>query len=141
MSFLTAKDLMEKAHLVSPEESIEKIKKLLVGHEDILLVVDNDGKFLGEIPESNLLKLIVSEDFLDEEDVVGILGSSYDDDFVANSASSIMTSHNFVVKPKTKAEDIAVLLYKEDIESLAVVDKGKVVGVIHLNKFIEKMLK
>ena len=52
-----------------------------------------------------------------------------------------MTPHTFSVKPSTSADQVAVILYKEAVLSLPVVDKGEVVGVIHHNKFIRKMLK
>lgn len=138
---MKAKDLMEKAHIVNIDTNIEDIKKKLIGAEDCLIVVNKRNKIIGEIHEQDLLKLIIPEDKLDEEEVGGILGVGYDDDFISTDASKIIKKHNITIDPEFPADEIGLIFYKEDIMSIPVVKGKEILGTIHLNNYIKKMLK
>lgn len=138
---LLAKDIMVKPKFVEPKAKISEIKKDLIGKENCLTVVDEKGRFLGEIHELDLLKLVIPEEKLEEEDVAGVMGAAYDPEFTGHTADMIMRKHEITVPPDTDATDVAVIMYKEDIRSVPVIKGDKIIGVIHLNQVIRKMIK
>jgi len=138
---LTAKDIMVKPKIVSARAKISEIRKDLIGKENCLTVVDEAGNFMGEVHELDLLKLVIPEERLEGEDVAGVMGAAYDPEFTGHTAEMIMRKHEITVPPGTDATDVAIIMYKEDVRSVPVMQKKKIIGVIHLNQVIRKMLK
>ena len=129
-----ASDVMAEPRFVDEEQSVERAAEILCGEENTLIVGDADS-FSGEVHESHLLKVLIPENMIDEEDVVGILGFSYDTDYVADSVSDVMNKHQVTVSPDTSVGRVAFVMNKEGLRSVPVVrdTDQKVVGVVHEN--------
>jgi CBS domain-containing protein len=101
--------------------------------------VRRNGNIVGEIHEHSLLKVLIPEDRLDEEKVVGILGLSFDQKYVADTAEDVMNKHEVTVGPEESLGEIAFLMDREDLRAIAVKDDGDIVGVVHENRVIEEI--
>ncbi len=134
---LTARDIMFRPKIVHPRDPIAKLKRILKTTEDTIIVINKRGKFLGEIHEYDLLKLIVPEQEISEEEVVGILGMGYDRGFIAKDARDLMHAHDFVAAPDTPIPNLALIMYKEEIRAIPIIKNKKVVGVVHLRNLIK----
>lgn len=135
---VTAEELMDEPDFIDAEATVEEVEKEVEGIENTL-IVKKDDKVVGEIHEHTLLKLLVPEDRLDEEKVIGILGLSFDKSYVAEKAEDLMNRHEVTVSPKEEIGEIAFLMHKEDIRSIPVEKNGEIVGVVHENRLMEEI--
>lgn len=133
-----ARDLMDDPDYIDHDASIDDVVDELRAQENTLIVRRN-GDVIGEIHEHSLLKVLIPEDRLDEEKVIGILGLSFDQRYVAETAEDVMNKHEVTVAPDESLGEIAFLMDREDLRSLAVEDQGDIVGVIHENTVIEEI--
>jgi CBS domain-containing protein len=134
---VTADDLMDEPDFIDAEADIDTVKKEFEGTENTL-IVKRDGEVKGEIHENSLLKDIIPQDRIDEEKVVGILGLSFDESYVADSAKDLMNKHEVTVPPDETLGEIAFLMDREDIRSIPVEEDGEIVGVVHENKVVQE---
>lgn len=134
---MTARELMEDPDFVDFEASVEEVEKELSGAENTLIVRKNEG-VVGEIHENSLLKAFISEDELDENSVVGLLGLSFDQSYVPEKAEDLMNTHDVSVDPEEELGDIALIMHREDVRAVPVEEDGEVIGVVHENKVVEK---
>lgn len=134
----TARELMDKPDFIQHDADIEEVADELDSKENTLIVKKN-GEAVGEIHEHSLLKELIPEDRLDEEKVIGILGLSFDQRYVADDAESIMKEHEVTVEPDEELGEIAFLMDREDIRAIPVEDDGEIVGVVHENRLIEEI--
>lgn len=133
----TAQELMDEPDFIEVDADIEEVKKEFEGSENTLIVRD-DGNVKGEIHENSLLKDIIPQDRIDEEKVVGILGLSFDESYVADKAKDLMSKHEVTVPPDETLGEIAFLMDREDIRSIPVEKDGKTVGVVHEDAVVEE---
>lgn len=129
---------MDEPDFVEADASVDEVVEKVKGSEDTLIVREN-GKIVGEIHESSLLKVLVPEEKVDEEKVIGILGFSFDSSYVAETAEDLMTKHNITGKPDEDVGDLAFLMDKEDLRSLPIEDDGEIIGVVHENRLVEEI--
>ena len=134
---VTADDLMDEPDFIDAEADIDTVKKEFEGTENTL-IVKRDGEVKGEIHENSLLKDIIPQDRIDEEKVVGILGLSFDESYVADKAEDLMNKHEVTVPPDETLGEIAFLMDREDIRSIPVEEEGEIVGVVHENKVVQE---
>lgn len=134
---VTAEDLMDEPDFVDAEADIDTVKKEFEGTENTL-IVKQDGEVKGEIHENSLLKDVIPQDRIDEEKVVGILGLSFDESYVADSAEDLMNKHEVTVPPDETLGEIAFLMDREDIRSIPVEEEGEIVGVVHETKVVQE---
>lgn len=137
-----AKEAMQKAIKVHPEDTIDKLKGLFKKYKETnaFVVVDKNQKFVGEVYELDVLAPFVPEEMLDEEDVIGALGFGYRKKFLAKKVKGIMKRHNFTTTPEEDLRNVAYLMYKEEIRVVPVLDKTKkVLGVIHVGDIIRSL--
>jgi predicted transcriptional regulator len=132
----TARELMDEPDFVEHDASIEKLAEEFKGSENTLIVRKN-GKAVGEIHENVMLKLLIPEEKLDEEKVVGILGLSFDSSYAPENAEDVMDQHEVDVKPDDGIGDIAFLMNREDVRALPVKEDGEIKGVVHENTLME----
>lgn len=121
-------------HDATVEEVVEKVR----GAEDTL-IVRKDGRFVGEIHEHDLLKVIIPEDRLDEEKVVGILGLSFDRSYAPEDAHDLMNQHEVTVEPDEDVGEIAFLMEREDVRAIPVKEGDEIVGVVHENSLMGEL--
>ncbi len=134
----TAEELMDEPDFIEADASIEKVEKEFEGSENTL-IVRRDGELVGEIHENSLLKLLIPEERLDEEKVIGIIGFSFDQSYVAEKAEDLASRHEVTVPKDEEIGEIAFLMDREDVRSLPVEDEGEIVGVIHENRLMEEI--
>lgn len=129
---------MDEPDFIDADASVDEVVEEVKGIENTLIVKD-DGKVVGEIHENSLLKLLVPEEKVDEEKVIGILGFSFDSSYVAENAEDLMNNHEITVKPDEDTGDLAFLMDKEDLRSLPVEEDGEITGVVHENRLVEEL--
>jgi predicted transcriptional regulator len=134
----TARELMDEPDFIDAEAGIDEVVGELDSSENTL-IVRRDGDVVGEIHEQSLLKVLVPEDRLDEEKVVGILGLSFDESYVAEKAEDIMNEHEVTVAPDEETGEIAFVMDREDLRSVPVEEDGEITGVIHEDRLIEEI--
>lgn len=134
---VTAEDLMDDPDFIDSDADIDTVKKEFEGTENTLIVKE-DGEVTGEIHENSLLKDIIPQDRIDEEKVVGILGLSFDESYVADKAEDLMNKHEVTVPPDETLGEIAFLMDREDIRSIPVEENGDIIGVVHENKVVQE---
>lgn len=135
---LTARELMDEPDFIEHDAPIEDVEKEVEGVENTLIVRKN-GKFIGEVHEHSLLKLLIPEDRLDEEKVIGILGLSFDESYVAETAEDLMNKHEVTVPPEEDVGEIAFLMDREDIRAIPVEEQGEIIGAVHENRLVEEI--
>jgi CBS domain-containing protein len=133
----TAEDLMDEPDFIDAEADIDTVKKEFDGTENTL-IVRKDEEVVGEIHENSLLKDVIPQDRIDEEKVIGILGLSFDQSYVADKAKDLMNKHEVTVPPDETLGEIAFLMDREEIRSIPVEEDGEIVGVVHENKVLQE---
>jgi len=134
----TARDLMIEPSYIDHEASIDKVVEKVKDAENTL-IVQKDGEFVGEVHEHSLMKILVPEDRIDEEKVIGILGLSFDTTYVAENVEDLMTTHEVTVEPDETIGEIAFLLDREDLRAIPVEEDGEIIGVVHQNQLVEEI--
>ena len=136
---VTARELMDEPDYIDYSADVEQVVDE-VKDEENTLIVRKDGEVVGEIHEQSLLKILIPEEKLDEEKVIGIMGLSFDESYVAEKAGDIMNKHEVTVEPEKEAGDIAFVMDKEDIRAVPVKNKeNEIIGVVHETKLIQEI--
>jgi CBS domain-containing protein len=129
---------MDDPDFIDYEADIDEVVEELHTQENTL-IVRRDGEAVGEIHEQSLLKVLIPEGRLDEEKVIGILGLSFDQSYVAEKAGDVMNKHEVTAGPDEEAGELAFLMDREDIRSIPVVEDGEIIGVVHEDRLIEEI--
>lgn len=129
---------MDEPDFIEADASVDEVVDEVKGVENTLIVRKN-GDFVGEIHEQSLLKILIPEDRLDEERVIGILGLSFDTSYVAEKAGDLMNKHEMTVSPDEEIGEIAFIMEREDVRSIPVEEDGEIIGVVHENRMIEEI--
>ncbi|MFB6175260.1 MAG: CBS domain-containing protein [Candidatus Nanohalobium sp.] len=128
---------MADPDFVNADDDVETVKQEFEGAENTL-IVRRDGDVVGEIHENSLLKDVIPEDKLDEENVIGVLGLSFNESYVAEKAEDLMNEHDITVPPDESIGDIAFIMDREDIRAVPVEKEGGIIGVVHEDRVIEE---
>lgn len=136
----TARDIMTPDPItIGPEATIaEAVKVLLEKKFNGLPVVDEDGRVLGVICQSDL---VAQQQHMEVPSVFTLLGGfvpmpgwkKAEESFMKMSALVVreaMTPDPVTASPDTPIEDLASLMVKNKFYSLPVVEGGKLVGII-----------
>jgi predicted transcriptional regulator len=134
----TARELMDEPDFIDADADIEDVVDELHTKENTL-IVQRDGEAVGEIHEQSLLKVLIPEDRLDEEKVIGILGLSFDQSYVAEKAEDVMNQHEVTVDPEEDVGEVAFVMDREDVRSVPVREDGEIIGVVHEDRLIEEI--
>lgn len=130
---LKAKDAMVKASLFNVNDEIEKIiKSLKKCNSDacqLCVVVDDEGRFYGEISIEDLTRIMAHTAL--KEPLVQILDTGYTRDLNWKTAGDVAKKHKNIVSEETPIKDILTLIYNKKFEYIIVTDRDeKVTGVI-----------
>jgi len=137
---LKASDIMTKNVVtVTPETEITQAAKLLLeNHFNGLPVVDESGRLIGIICQDDLIvqqkRLPLPSLFTFFDGLIPL--TSYRslekevEKIVAATVSHAMTTDPITIDPDTSLEDIATLMVNNNIHTLPVLDRGRLVGVI-----------
>ncbi|MFB6209263.1 MAG: CBS domain-containing protein [Candidatus Nanohaloarchaea archaeon] len=129
---------MDDPVFVDVDAPVEEVKDIVKGSENTV-IVRKEGEVVGEIHENSLLKLLIPQERIDEEKVIGILGLSFDRSYVAEKAEDLMNHHEITVEPGEEIGEIAFLMEREDVRAIPVEDNGEIVGVVHENSLVEEI--
>ncbi len=137
---LKASDIMTKNVVtVTPETEITQAAKLLLeNHFNGLPVVDESGRLIGIICQDDLIvqqkRLPLPSLFTFFDGLIPL--TSYRslekevEKIVATTVSHAMTTDPITIDPDANLEDIATLMVNNNIHTLPVLDRGRLVGVI-----------
>ena len=130
MRNLTAKDAMIKPVFVyQDDDSAKIIKKLKREDTNVCIVVTRDMKFVGEISDEDLIKLLLHQ--VKYEPLTRILNVGYKREFQYKKANELINKHKSTVALDTPINKVIELVYKEGFHYIPVLDKNqKVIGVV-----------
>jgi CBS domain-containing protein len=129
-----------KSASIRSDTSIEEILKLLK-RRDIknLPVVDSKGALIGEVIESDVMKIFISTSSLGVE---RLFGPRFDMGYFAKTARDIMRKHGVIFKRDMKIKNAAPYMIRHRLFSVPVVDDhGKLVGMMHAESLLEKVVE
>lgn len=137
---LKARDIMTKNVItVTPDTEITQAAKLLLeNHFNGLPVVDESGKLIGILCQDDLIvqqkRLPLPSLFTFFDGLIPL--TSYRslekevEKIVAATVSQAMTTDPITIDPDASLEDIATLMVNNNIHTLPVLDRDRLVGVI-----------
>ncbi len=137
---LKARDIMSKNVVtVTPDTEITQAAKLLLeNHFNGLPVVDESGKLIGILCQDDLIvqqkRLPLPSLFTFFDGLIPL--TSYRslekevEKIVATTVSQAMTTDPITIDPDASLEDIATLMVNNNIHTLPVLDRDRLVGVI-----------
>ena len=131
-----AREMMHEPDFIEYDADVEDVAEEFSGTENTL-IVRKDGEAVGEIHENSMLKVLIPEERLDEEKVVGLLGLSFDSSYTPEKAGDLMNEHEVTVKPGDDLGEIAFLMHREEIRSIPVMEEDEVIGVVHENTMMD----
>lgn len=112
---LYAKDIMKEYKLMMTEETTASQAAKVMSNDHVgFAIVQRDGKPIGMVTEWDFVNKIVAKD-LDPKTV---------------KLSDIMNTPLMSVDPKTPTDQVTVLMSKNGVRRLPVVENGRVIGVI-----------
>ena len=146
----TAGDLMEDVATVSRFHSLDHVITVMSERNDKVVVMNNEGTIAGIITETNLA-------FFDNvQKIAGVVGKDVTikrreraegtHSHTLRTAASviaedIMTSPVITIPPETPVPEALELMRKNHINSLVVVDKGAISGIIKRDDIIKEVAK
>jgi predicted transcriptional regulator len=131
----TAREIMDEPEFVQYDAPIEEVIEKVKGAENTL-IVKKDDEVVGEVHEHSLLKVLIPQKRIDEENVIGILGFGFNKQYIAETAEDLMTHHAVKARADDDVGDVAFLMDKEDLRAIPVEEDGEIIGVIHENQLI-----
>ncbi len=112
---LYAKDIMKEYKFMMTEETTASQAAKVMSNDHVgFAIVQRDGKPIGMVTEWDFVNKIVAKD-LDPKTV---------------KLSEIMNTPLMSVDPKTPTDQVTVLMSKNGVRRLPVVENGKLIGVI-----------
>jgi CBS domain-containing protein len=137
---LKAKDIMTRDVVyVSPETEISQAAKLLLEkHFNGLPVLDQGSRLVGIICQSDLVfqqkKIPIPSVFTLFDSVITLSSMRHIEKEVEKMAAitvaQAMTPDPVYVDPEATLDEIATIMVKDNLHTLPVVEKGKLVGII-----------
>jgi predicted transcriptional regulator len=121
---------------VKPDTPVTKVAKLLSSIElSMLPVIDDNGVYVGEVVESDLLKIIVDPRDLPFNTIMSepLLGMS----FCPETAREIMRRHPSFLKADMSIRKAAKKMFLSHAGVLPVKDKGKMVGLVFVDDLVK----
>ncbi|MBN2517261.1 MAG: CBS domain-containing protein [Candidatus Altiarchaeota archaeon] len=129
----TAKDLMRKKFpTLKKTDSLDKAIKIFITKPDIVFpVVDENGKFVGEIIQHELLKMVLPPRYVEEGTILGPRGIMDIMERYATVVGDLMRTHEVKIRADMRVGDIVKLMLDSDVKTLEVVDnKGRPLGFL-----------
>lgn len=114
-TYISVKEVMtEKVITTDIEESALKVGKEMIKHNVGSIIVTKNDEAVGIITERDMVKKIIAKNKKTEN----------------VSASMLMSSPLIMIKPSTNVIDASKTMSKANIRRLAVMQNGKIVGII-----------
>lgn len=135
--------IMSKKGLVKVHKKthILELIKLMEEHDvSGFPVVDDEGHFIGDVHERDLLRLAINPKNLSEFDIIGFLGTKLSKSEFGDLVENVMKEHDMVVHPDTLIEDVALEMFREGIRHIPVVKEDHILeGVLTEEIIIESI--
>jgi|ETN02SMinimDraft_4_1059925.scaffolds.fasta_scaffold190025_1 acetoin utilization protein AcuB len=139
---LQVKNIMRNFKTVKETAKIsEVIKTFNSSKTDAVAVVNSKGKFVGDIHQHDLLKLLIDPKDISWDEVTGVFGRIVDMGYFAETAKDLMHRHELTVTPETSVREVVSLMFKHNIDALPVLKGEKIVGMITEMELLNKILK
>ncbi|MFH1450572.1 MAG: CBS domain-containing protein [archaeon] len=149
---ILVKELMRKPITVTESTKIRELIKIFEDAKtDAVAVVDKNGKFIGDIHQHDLLKLLIDPKDASWDEVTGLFGRVVDMGYFAETAKDLMHKHELTVTPDTTIRKAVSLMFKHNVDALPVVDTvndgtifskaGKLIGIITELEILERIIK
>ena len=138
---LKAKDIMQKLKSVNEDTSIKQV--ITVFEDDktnAIAVINKKGKFVGDIHQHDLLKLLVDPKDVSWDEVTGLFGRHVDFGYFATTAKDLMHRHELTITPETTIRVVVGLMFKHGIDALPVLKNKKFVGMITELEILERIM-
>ncbi|MCL6621999.1 MAG: CBS domain-containing protein [Syntrophobacterales bacterium] len=136
----TARDIMTREVVTAgPEDSVEDLARLLAERRiSGVPVVDDQGRVLGVVTQSDLLKrtreptLPVALNILDLHLFLETPGRFRQrlEKLLGHTVRQVMSSPAITVAPDTPVSELARLMEDKGIHTLPVVEEGRLVGIV-----------
>lgn len=147
----TAKDIMTKEVItVTINVTIEGLARILTKHDiSGAPVVDEEGKLIGIVTESDLIKMeqrLHIPTVINIFDAVIYLGSSkkFEEDIkrmAATTVGDIFRKDAVTITESATIEEIATIMTEKNIHHLPVIKKGKLVGIVGKKDIVKAIAK
>lgn len=134
------KVMRKKFNKVKTSDKISKIIKLFLRSDITVLPVFESRKFIGEIHELDLLKLVVDPKEIPEEEIV-VLGFGMDMGYFAKTAGDMVRRHNVSVSPDTKIKEASYTMLKENVKAIPVIKNKRLVGILTERDILNRIVK
>jgi len=138
---LFAKDAMVPPTCFYEDDSIDKvINKLKREDCDVCVVIDKGKKFIGEIDDEDLTRIMAYTAL--KEPITQILDRGYNRDIKWKKAKDLARKNKNLVLKDTPINDVLKIIYKKTYDNIIVVDeKNRVVGVITPSSLLNLLSK
>jgi CBS domain-containing protein len=147
----TAKEIMTKEVItVTTDVTIEGLARILTKHDiSGAPVVDEEGKLIGIVTESDLIKMeqrLHIPTVINIFDAVIYLGSSkkFEEDIkrmAATTVGDIFRKDAVTITESATIEEIATIMTEKNIHHLPVIKKGKLVGIVGKKDIVKAIAK
>lgn len=118
-------------HVLEDDPIPKLIEQLEKEELDSIPVFDKKGKFIGDVHERDLLKLIILPEDIPMEELTGVFGSGTDLQYFATKAKDLVNRHELTISPDETVSKAAVIMIHHNLNSLPVLDKkGKLIGIL-----------
>lgn len=140
-SKLVAKHAMIKpVFLKESDDSQTILNKLKKSSVNSCLVITKNKEYLGEISDSDILKLFQKE--VKSEPLTKYLNIGYKKEFIHQKAKELINKHKYFVYDTTPINEVIELMNVKKLQDLPVLNKNhKVVGLINTSSLIKLLDK
>ncbi|MGE5381065.1 MAG: CBS domain-containing protein [Methylocystaceae bacterium] len=148
---MLAKDIMtHEVIMVSPEENVDQVTKLLVEHKiSGIPVVDSENHLVGIVTEKDLMvkaKELKVPFYLTVFDSIIYLENpnKFKDEikkYTARKVKDVMTTQVITAEEDTPVSDIVELLTEHNINRVPIVRRNKVIGIVTRNDVLKALVR
>jgi len=138
---LPAEKLMRKRfYKIKIDDKIQKVVRTLLRGDTSVVAVFHGRRFIGEIHELDLLKLVVDPKEIPEEEII-TLGFGLDMGYFAKTARDIVRRHEISISPKTKIKEASFIMLREGVKSLPVMKNKRLLGILTERDIMKRVMK
>lgn len=134
------KVMRKKFSKLRGDDKIPKVIKTFVKEDANVIPVFEKNRFIGEIHELDILKLVVDPKEVPDEEIM-ILGFELDMGYFAKTAADIVRRHEISISPKTKIKDASLIMLKQNVKSIPVIKNKKLVGILREKDILDRIVK
>lgn len=138
---LYARDAMTKPLVFRANDPIKKVvEKLKREDYDVCVVVDEEKRFLGEIDDEDLVRIMAYSAL--KEPITRLLDRAYNKGFAGLKAGDLARHHKNIVAENTPINEVLKKIYRKRHQNIIVVNKDeKVTGIITLSSLMRLLSK